>query len=216
VTRRESHPGRVVEPGSAPDTAEARVSPARPVTRGGAGSTPPRSIRPHHSQGGHHSKAVPRSTSQQRGVPQRMPWSQPRHVPEPPLGLNEAIWRRMCRNPRAVRLVQPVWSRLAELELAGHDPGALAALRYALMLHQPTRRGTCRACRWRARVWGWWRPRWPCVTWIQVRAELLGCGIASSETLRHPHSGPDKGPADRQNTAVYRGTSQVPEANTGG
>lgn len=117
-----------------------------------------------------------------------MPGSQPRHASEPPLGLCEVIWLRMCRDPRAARLVQPVWSRLAELELAGHDPGVLAALRYALMLHQPTRRGTCRACRWRAWPFVWWR-RWPCAAWIQVRAELLGGGIAPSGTPRHDAGG---------------------------
>jgi hypothetical protein len=67
-----------------------------------------------------------------------------------------------------------VWSRLAELELAGHDPGVLAALRYALARHQPTRCGMCRACRLRVRPVGLWRRRWPCATWIQVGFELLG------------------------------------------
>ncbi|HEV7451663.1 MAG TPA: hypothetical protein VGO16_09820 [Pseudonocardiaceae bacterium] len=146
-----------------------------------------------------------------------MTGSQPRHASEPPLGLSEVIWRRMCRDPRAARLVQPVWSRLAELELAGHDPGALAALRYALMLHQPTLRGSCRACRWRAWPFGWWRRRWPCAAWIQVRAELLGGGIAPSGTPRLAENGPDKGPDEGQSAAVHRGTTpRVPETNTGG
>jgi hypothetical protein len=104
--------------------------------------------------------------------------SRPRHASEPPLGLSEVTWQRIGADPRAARLVRPVWSRLAELELTGHDPGALAALRYTLVLHQPTRRGTCRACRWRGRPMRWWRRRWPCATWIQIRAELLGDGRA--------------------------------------
>ncbi|HZA18242.1 MAG TPA: hypothetical protein VE645_15375 [Pseudonocardiaceae bacterium] len=94
------------------------------------------------------------------------------------MGLSEVTWQRIGADPRAARLVRPVWSRLAELELTGHDPGALAALRYTLVLHQPTRRGTCRACRWRGRPMRWWRRRWPCATWIQIRAELLGDGRA--------------------------------------
>lgn len=108
-----------------------------------------------------------------------MSQSRPRHALTPPPGLDDAVWERMCSNPRAARLVRPVWSRLAELELAGHDPGVLAALRYTLMLHQPTRRGTCRACRWSAWPFRWRRRRWPCATWIQVRVELLGGGIPS-------------------------------------
>lgn len=96
-----------------------------------------------------------------------------RHAPVPALNLSAATWRRIGRDPRAARLVRPVWSRLAELELAGHDRGALAALRYTLARHQPTRHGTCRACRWRVCTIRWWRRRWPCATWIQVRAELF-------------------------------------------
>lgn len=72
--------------------------------------------------------------------------SQPWRASEPPLGLSEVTWRRARADPRVARLVKLVWFRLAELECAGHDPGALAALRYTLALHQPTRRGTCRAC----------------------------------------------------------------------
>ncbi|MGH3882910.1 MAG: hypothetical protein ACRDRY_15210 [Pseudonocardiaceae bacterium] len=130
-------------------------------------------------------------------MPQRMPqsWmpeSHRRHTSEPPPGLSEVTWRRIHADPRAARLIRPVWSRLAELELAGHDPGALAALRYTLALHQPTRRGACRACRWRAWPVGWWRRRWPCATWIQVRAELLGGGIAPSGTRWHAENGPEQ------------------------
>ncbi|HSL08124.1 MAG TPA: hypothetical protein VK887_09105 [Pseudonocardiaceae bacterium] len=108
----------------------------------------------------------------------RMSQSQPRQASEPPPGLSEVAWRRIRADPRTARLAEPVWSRLAELELAGHDPGALAALRYTLALHQPTYRGTCRTCRWQAWPFGSWRRRWPCATWIQIRTDLLGGGIA--------------------------------------
>jgi hypothetical protein len=174
------HLGRVAEPSPAPDTAATRVPPAWPVS-GGTGPTPPTSVRSLHGKG--------RSTTAREGAPPRMPplrkpaprshKSRPsRHVPEPPLGLSEVTWQRIGADPRVARLVRPVWSRLAELELAGHDPGALAALRYTLVLHQPTRRGTCRACRWRGWPVRWWRRRWPCATWIQIRTELLGDGRA--------------------------------------
>ncbi|MGH3754461.1 MAG: hypothetical protein ACRDRP_17535 [Pseudonocardiaceae bacterium] len=113
------------------------------------------------------------------------PGSQPQHASEPPSGLSAVIRRRISRDPHAARLVQAVWSRLAEVELAGHDPGVLAALRYALMVHQPTRRGTCRACQWRTWPFGWRRRRWPCATWIQIRAELLGGGVVPPVCPQH-------------------------------
>lgn len=96
-----------------------------------------------------------------------------RITPSPAQGLlSAATWLRIASDPLAARLVRQVWSRLAELERAGHDPGALAALRYELARHQPTRRGTCRACG--RRPWPVMRRRrWPCVTWIGVRTELL-------------------------------------------
>ncbi|MGH4006910.1 MAG: hypothetical protein ACRDTH_01845 [Pseudonocardiaceae bacterium] len=134
---------------------------------------------------------MPQRMAQSRMFRFRMSESQPQHVSEPPRGLSEVTWQRIRADQRAARLVWPVWSRLAELELAGHDPGALAALRYTLALHQPTRRGTCRACRWRAWPLGWWRRRWPCATWIQVRAELLGGGIVPLGTFRHTDNRPE-------------------------
>lgn len=66
---------------------------------------------------------------------------------DPTLQLSAATWLRVDGNALAARMVVPVWSRLAELQYAGHDPGVLAALRYVLVVHQPTRAGTCRGCR---------------------------------------------------------------------
>jgi hypothetical protein len=90
------------------------------------------------------------------------------------LQLAAATLAQMHGSARAPRLVPPVWSRISELWQAGHDPGALAALRYVLVAHQPTRRVRCRACRRRDWRSAWRRPPWPCATWIQVRSELLG------------------------------------------
>jgi hypothetical protein len=72
-------------------------------------------------------------------------------------------------------LVRRVWETLSELERAGHDPGALAALRAILLAHQPpTRAGRCRTCPrlgWRR----WWRrPAFPCGVWISTHLRLQG------------------------------------------
>lgn len=178
---RESHLGRVVEPSPAPDVAAARgTSHSVDDAWWGLADTPDAGPAPPLSmpREPHHSKASAARMSQLPMFISRT--SQPQHESEPPLGLSQGMWRHICADPRAARLVEPVWSRLAELELAGHDAGALAALRYTLTLHQPTRRGACRVCRWQAWPFGWWRRRWPCATWIQIRAELLGAGIARS------------------------------------
>ncbi|MGH3821461.1 MAG: hypothetical protein ACRDRA_01240 [Pseudonocardiaceae bacterium] len=78
------------------------------------------------------------------------------------------------QRPLARLIVDSVWDTLTELERAGHHPGALAALRFVLIHHEPTRVGRCRACRranWR-RLWR--RRRFPCLVWRQIRGELLG------------------------------------------
>ena len=67
-------------------------------------------------------------------------------------------------------LVESVWDTLTELERAGHHAGAIAALRFVLVHHEPTPAGRCRACR---RV-SWRRRRFPCPVWRQIRGELLG------------------------------------------
>jgi hypothetical protein len=80
----------------------------------------------------------------------------------------------LAGRPRARELVASVWDTLTDLEHAGHHPGAMAALRFVLIHHQPpTRTGRCPHCRftWR-RLWHH-RP-WPCVVWRQVHHELLG------------------------------------------
>lgn len=94
---------------------------------------------------------------------------------DPTLELSPATWALARRAPRTNRLVQRVWSRLESLEAAGHDPCAMAALRYPLVAHQPKPGGRCRVC---PRRWGR-RRRWPCVMWRQIAHELcygLGCG----------------------------------------
>lgn len=76
--------------------------------------------------------------------------------------------------PRARKLVGSVWDTLTDLERAGHHPGAMAALRFVLVHHQPpTRAGRCPHCRftWRRL---WYRRPWPCVVWRQIHCELLG------------------------------------------
>jgi hypothetical protein len=140
-------------------------------------------------------KLQPRESRSQESQPQKL---QPQKSPSPqavePLsGLNEVTWQRIRADPRVARLVKPVWSRLDELEYAGHDPGALAALRYTLTLHQPTRRGTCRLCRWRSWPIGWWGRRWPCIAWIQVRAELFDDGILPRKSGHEPLGQPTVG-----------------------
>ncbi|MGH3844949.1 MAG: hypothetical protein ACRDS0_26460, partial [Pseudonocardiaceae bacterium] len=100
---------------------------------------------------------MPRSRITQSRITQ----SPPRVAPGSP-SLSAATWLRIASDPRAARLVRPIWSRLAELELAGHDPGLLDALRYTLVRHQPGRWGRCRACQWRMWPVRLWRRRWPC------------------------------------------------------
>lgn len=78
----------------------------------------------------------------------------------------------LADRPRARELVRSVWDRLAELERAGHDLGAIAVLRSVLVRHQPTSAGRCPTCRR-----GTWRHLWrhtpfPCVAWMQVHIEL--------------------------------------------
>ncbi|MGH3766762.1 MAG: hypothetical protein ACRDTX_16700 [Pseudonocardiaceae bacterium] len=68
-----------------------------------------------------------------------------------------------------------MWDTLTERERAGHDPGALAALRTILLAHQPpTRAGRCCACPrfgWRR----WWRhPAFPCGVWMSTDVQLQG------------------------------------------
>lgn len=79
-----------------------------------------------------------------------------------------ATW--LAERPHAEALVRSVWDRLAELEQASHQPGAIGALRRVLIDHQPTAAGRCRTCRRRT----WRRRRFPCVVWHQIRGNLLG------------------------------------------
>jgi hypothetical protein len=81
----------------------------------------------------------------------------------------------LAERPVIRMLVRRVWETLSELERAGHDPGALAALRAILLAHQPpTRAGRCRACPrlgWRR----WWRrPAFPCGVWMSTHFRLQG------------------------------------------
>ncbi|MGH3872877.1 MAG: hypothetical protein ACRDSR_15455 [Pseudonocardiaceae bacterium] len=80
----------------------------------------------------------------------------------------------LAEHPVARAVVDSVWDTLAELENAGHHAGALAALRFVLVHHEPNAAGRCRACRrvgWRGL---WRRHRFPCVVWRQIRGELRG------------------------------------------
>lgn len=79
-----------------------------------------------------------------------------------------AAW--LAGQPHSRKLVRSVWDTLAALEGAGHDPGAIAALRRVLTCHQPTPSGRCRTCR----SWTWRRSPFPCIVWHQIRGELLG------------------------------------------
>lgn len=90
----------------------------------------------------------------------------------PHLSAGTRAW--LAEHSTARALVESVLDTLAELEKAGHHAGAIAALRFALVHHEPNAAGRCRACRrlgWR----GLWRlRRFPCVVWRQIRGELLG------------------------------------------
>jgi hypothetical protein len=88
------------------------------------------------------------------------------------LSARSVAW--LAERPGARALVESVWDALAELEKAGHHAGAISALRFVLVHHEPTRAGRCRGCRrvgWRGL---WRRRRFPCVVWRQIRGELLG------------------------------------------
>lgn len=90
----------------------------------------------------------------------------------PHLSARTVAW--LAERPFALVVVESVWGTLAELEAAGHQLRLLAALRFVLVHHEPTRAGRCRACR-RASWRGLWRRRrFPCVVWRQIRGELLG------------------------------------------
>jgi hypothetical protein len=93
---------------------------------------------------------------------------------ETTLSLSTRTVAWLAEGPLARVVVESVWDTLAELERAGHHPGLLAAVRFVLVHHEPTRLGRCRACRrvsWRGL---WRRRRFPCVVWRQIRGELLG------------------------------------------
>ncbi|MGH3899179.1 MAG: hypothetical protein ACRDTA_13250 [Pseudonocardiaceae bacterium] len=75
----------------------------------------------------------------------------------------------------AREVICSVWTALTALEQAGQHPGALAALRFVLIHHQPpTRTGHCPTCRRRSWRQLWRRRPFPCVVWRQIRGELLG------------------------------------------
>jgi hypothetical protein len=88
----------------------------------------------------------------------------------------------LAERPVALAVIESVWDTLAELEAAGHPPRLLAALRFVLIHHAPTRAGHCRACRrmsWRKL---WRRRQFPCLVWRQIRGELLGHLTLSGRT----------------------------------
>ena len=117
---------------------------------------------------------MPRALTAQRGIE---PTASTTPIPRVDLTLQlsaqTVAW--LADRPRARELVGSVWGKLAELERAGHHPGAIAALRFVLIHHQPpSPTGRCRTCRrytWR-RLWR--RRSFPCTVWRQVRSELLG------------------------------------------
>jgi hypothetical protein len=93
----------------------------------------------------------------------------------------------LAEHPDAQEVVYSVWTTLTELEQAGHHRGALDALRFVLIHHQPpTHTGRCPTC---PRLpWRQLRRRrpFPCVIWRQSRGELLGhLAIFSNQTPRH-------------------------------
>jgi hypothetical protein len=95
----------------------------------------------------------------------------------------------LASRPYARLVVYSVWDTLAELERAGHHPRLLAAVRFVLVHHEPSRGGRCRACRrvsWRGL---WRRRRFPCVVWRQIRGELLGHLYISGPHHRRADSG---------------------------
>ncbi len=90
------------------------------------------------------------------------------------LGLSTRTVSWLALRPAARLVVDSVWGTLTELERAGHHPPLLAALRFVLVHHEPTRAGRCRACRRMSWHGLWRRRRFPCVVWRQIRGELLG------------------------------------------
>jgi hypothetical protein len=120
----------------------------------------------------------------------------PRPRAEEPGQLSAQTLAWLAERPAIRMLVRRVWDTLTELERAGHNPGALAALRAILLAHQPpTRSGRCRSCPrlgWRR----WWRrPVFPCGVWMTTHFQLQGF---FSDNARTPgavaaHSGRDAG-----------------------
>lgn len=108
----------------------------------------------------------------QRGLDPSAPAPRPQLDATLQLSARTRAW--LARRPHARLVVDSVWDTLAELERAGHLVQLLAALRFVLVHHEPTRSGRCRACRrmgWRGL---WHRRRFPCLVWRQIRGELLG------------------------------------------
>jgi hypothetical protein len=128
---------------------------------------------------------MPTALTAQRGIDQAASTTPiPRLDVTLQLSARTVAW--LADRPRARELVGSVWDKLAELERAGHHPGAIAALRFVLIHHQPpSPTGRCRSCRrftWR-RLWR--RRSFPCMVWRQVRGELLG-PLASGDHPRTP------------------------------
>ncbi|MGH3692902.1 MAG: hypothetical protein ACRDRX_02675 [Pseudonocardiaceae bacterium] len=80
----------------------------------------------------------------------------------------------LAQRPHARLFVDSVWETLGELERVSHHPRLVAALRFVLVHHEPSRAGRCRACRRLSGRGLWRRRRFPCVVWRQIRGELLG------------------------------------------
>jgi hypothetical protein len=117
---------------------------------------------------------MPPPLTAQRGIdPAASTTPRPRVDVTLQLSVQTVAW--LADRPRARELIGSVWDKLAELERAGHHTGAVAALRFVLIHHQPpSPAGRCRTCRrftWRRL---WCRRPFPCVVWRQVHGELLG------------------------------------------
>lgn len=110
----------------------------------------------------------------QRGIdPAASATPLPRVDPTLQLSTQTVAW--LADRPHTRRLVRSVWNKLTELERTGHDPDAVATLRFLLSDHQPpTRTGRCRTCRrhtWRCL---WRRRRFPCGVWFTIDLGLQG------------------------------------------